>query len=124
VILGIGIDLVTIMEIQNQIDEIDGYVHEVFTPHEIEYCQSRPNPYCSFAARFAAKEAFMKAAGTGWTDEIDFLEIEVFNDGVSRPTMHLSEKAIAALKHLGSFSMHVSLSHTESLATAVVMLDQ
>jgi holo-[acyl-carrier protein] synthase len=66
----------------------------------------------------------MKAAGTGWTDEIDFLEIEVFNDGVSRPVMHLSEKAMAGLKNLGSFSMHVSLSHTESLATAVVMLDQ
>ena len=123
-VLGIGIDLVTVAEIKSQIDEIDGFVQEVFTSHEIAYCEGRPNPYSSFAARFAAKEAFMKAVGTGWTDQVDFLEIEVFSDGLSRPVLHLSQKAKAALIKYGSFSMHVSLSHTDLIATALVVLDR
>ena len=123
-ILGVGIDVISIAEIQSQIDELDNYVTEIFTPHEIAYCRSRPNPYSSFAARFAAKEAFMKAARTGWTDEVDFLQIEVHNNSASAPELYLNEMARSALTHLNPFQTHLTLSHTDQLAIAVVVLDQ
>jgi holo-[acyl-carrier protein] synthase len=123
-VLGVGIDSVSVDEIREQIEGIDGYLQEVFTSGEIQDCRERANPYASFAARFAAKEAFMKAAGTGWTDEIDFLEIETRSDGRSRPTMQLSEKARTALAHISPFSIHVSLVHSGPLASAIVVLDR
>jgi holo-[acyl-carrier protein] synthase len=123
-ILGIGIDTVPVDDMREQIESIHGYLREVFTPHEIQDCQHRANPYQCFAARFAAKEAFMKAAGTGWTDEIDVLEIETRSDGRSRPAMQLGGKARAALAYLSPFSIHVSLTHSATLASAIVVLDR
>jgi holo-[acyl-carrier protein] synthase len=107
-ILGVGIDLVMISEIQQQIDEIEHYISEVFTKSEIEYCSKQGNPY---------------ALGTGWTKEIDFQEIEVVREEGNRPTLRLSATALASLLIPRTFTAHVSLSHTDSVATAVVVLD-
>src|SRR5262249_51232037 len=123
-VLGVGIDSVPVDDIREQIESIHGYLEEVFTPREIEDCRDRPNPYQCFAARFAAKEAVMKAVGTGWTDEVDFLEIEIHSDGRSRPVVRLGEKARAALAHLSPFSIHISLTHSGTLASAIVVLDR
>lgn len=106
-ILGVGIDLVMISEIQQQIDEIEHYLSEVFTKSEIEYCSKQGNPHASFAARFAAKEAFMKALGTGWTKEIDFQEIAVVREEGNRPTLRLSANVLASLLIPRPFTAHV-----------------
>jgi len=123
-ILGVGIDLVMVSDIQEQIETISGFLDEIFTKTEIEESRDRPNAYQCFAARFAAKEAFMKATGCGWTDAVDFHEIEVRSDGSSKPTLHLSAKASAAVDYLTPFAVYVSLTHTEAYASAVVILDR
>ena len=123
VIRGLGIDLVDVASIQAQIESIEGYLEEVFTREEIEGCRSRPNPYECFAARFAAKEALMKALGTGWTETVNFLKISVRSDGVSPPTIELDARVFAELLLPSSLKIMLSMSHLESCACAIVILE-
>ena len=120
---GLGIDLVDVVSLQEQIEHIEGYLEEVFTLEEIECCRSRPNPYECFAARFAAKEALMKALGTGWTEMVSFLKISIKSDGSSVPTMELDASIHAALLLPSSLKIMLSMSHLESCACAIVILE-
>jgi holo-[acyl-carrier protein] synthase len=123
-VIGIGIDIVSVDELREQIEGVQNFLQEVFTAEEIATCSGRADPYQCFAARFAAKEAFMKAIGTGWTDDIDFLSISVASDGASVPTLTLDARAESALKVRGTFSTLLSLTHVPQYACAVVVLDQ
>jgi holo-[acyl-carrier protein] synthase len=123
-IVGIGIDIVAVSELRLQIEQIGGFLSEIFSEEEISECNDRADPYQCFAARFAAKEAFMKAAGSGWTDAVDFQQIVIASDGSSIPTITIGPKAAEALRHLGTFEVRLSMSHTPAYSCAVVVLER
>ncbi|HLH36149.1 MAG TPA: holo-ACP synthase [Alloacidobacterium sp.] len=123
-IRGLGIDIVEVDELRRQIEDIAGFLEEVFTVEEIECCKARPNPYECFAARFAAKEAVMKAFGSGWTEEVDFLKISIHSDGDSVPLVKLEPNLQNLLAQYSASSLKLSMTHTPNYACAVVVLDE
>jgi holo-[acyl-carrier protein] synthase len=123
-IIGLGIDIVVVSDLRSQIEQISGFLAEVFSEEEINECGRRSDPYQCFAARFAAKEAFMKAAGSGWTDAVDFQQIAIVSDGSSTPTITISSKAVAALRHLEPYEVRLSMTHTADYGCAVVVLER
>jgi holo-[acyl-carrier protein] synthase len=123
-ILGIGIDIVVVSDLRSQIEEIEGFLGEIFSEGEITDCKGRADPYQCFAARFAAKEAFMKAAGSGWTAAVDFQQLMIVSDGTSVPTIVIGPKAEEALRHLEPFEVRLSMTHTPAYGCAVVVLER
>ncbi len=120
-ITGIGTDIVEPGRIAKAIEKEQGFRELVFSKNEIAYCESKTNKYQHYAARFAAKEAFFKALGTGWKNGTAFHEVEILNNENGRPELQLLGKtAITA----GTMEIHVSLSHVKSMATAVVVVEQ
>ncbi len=120
-----GIDLVPVAKIRNIIEKRRGFADEVFTGREREYCLSRPDPYIHFAGRFAAKEACLKALGTGLSGTgIDgaLLEIEVVPDNCGRPVLSLSgwTARVGSRKKIGNAT--VSISHSADYAVASVIM--
>src|SRR4051812_38924401 len=87
---GLGTDLAEVERVGRQIDKGSGFRELVFSEKEIAYCESRTNKHEHYAARFAAKEAFFKALGTGWLDGTQFNEIEIINDESGKPEIILS----------------------------------
>jgi holo-[acyl-carrier protein] synthase len=98
-------------------------VERVFTPQEIAYAQRRANPYERYAARFAAKEAGMKALGTGWREGLSWHDLEVVNLPTGRPTLQLHRRAAEIARKLGAVNIALSLSHTGEQALAMVILE-
>ena len=98
-----------------------GFREKIFSPDEIGYCEKMKNKYQHYAARFSAKEAFMKALGTGWRDGIRFMEIEVIHDPLGKPLIRLTGKALEMASSAGMGNIHVSLSHVKEMASAVVV---
>ncbi len=123
-IIGIGIDSIEVERIERQILTESGLKEKLFTSREIEYCESKKGFAQHFAARFAAKEAFMKALGTGWRDGITFADIEVVNDALGKPELQLSGKAAELAKARAVTGIHVSLTHLKQIATAIVTLEK
>lgn len=123
-IVGLGIDLVLLDEFTHSVDDQPGrYLERIFTQQEIAGARARPDPYQVLAARLAAKEAFMKAIGTGWTGDVDWLHIEVRTDESGKPSIHLSGSTSDIARSKGVTQIHVSMSHTPMLASAVVVLE-
>ncbi len=123
-VLGIGVDMIEIERIAEALGRGSGprFEKRVFTAGEIEYCRSMSNPYPHFAARFAAKEAVMKAFGTGWSAEVSWGGIEVVRDSRGKPHIRLHGKTAGLAKKLGARVAHVSLSHDKGRAVAMVLL--
>src|SRR5271169_5332341 len=119
-IIGTGIDVIEVARIERALtDPVTGerFRNRVFTPGEITYCESRGRGrYQSYAARFAAKEATMKAMGTGWNRNVGWSEIEVVRERGKAPTIALHGKsaAFAGRKNIARF--HLSITHTAELA--------
>lgn len=121
-IIGIGCDLAEVSRIKRALG-IKGFAARVFTQREQDYCQARgAQAYASFAARFAAKEAFVKAVGTGLRGG-RLTEIEVINDALGRPQLVLYGCFKDYAKGLGTEKIHLTLSHTKELAMAQVILE-
>jgi holo-[acyl-carrier protein] synthase len=123
-IFGTGIDIIEIERVENQISKSAGFKETIFTGGEIEYCESKKNKAQHYAARFAAKEAFFKAIGTGWRDGMAFIEIEIFNNDLGRPEVFLKGKTKETSAKLGINHIHVSLSHIKNLVTAIIILEK
>jgi holo-[acyl-carrier protein] synthase len=123
-IVGMGIDMVVVSDLRSQIEGIEGFLAEVFSSEEIEECKCRADPYQCFAARFAAKEAFMKAAGSGWTDAVDFHELAIVSNGSSIPRVTIGPRAADALRHLEPYEVRLSMTHTPEYGCAVVVLER
>ncbi len=118
---GIGIDLVKINRIEAAAKRWgDRFLQRVFTPREVAYCYQYKQPYTRLAARFAAKEAFLKALGVGLSQGISLQEIEVISDGKRRPQLHCTGRAQETLKNIQP--VHLSLSHDSEYAIAQVLL--
>lgn len=122
-IIGTGIDALEISRIQLGLDLAGpGYLEHCFTAQEIEQC-GRGTDFPSLAARFAVKEAAMKALGTGWGEGVGFRSFEVVVSGSGRPTLTLHGKARQIAERAGVRVSHVSYSHTDDLAVAEVTLE-
>ncbi|MEW6130526.1 MAG: holo-ACP synthase [Acidobacteriota bacterium] len=123
-IVAIGIDIVEIVRIEENLAQgATRFLNRIYTPYEIAYCEARASKFASFAARFAAKEAAMKALGTGWAEGVAWKDIEVINDEAGKPMINLTGKALERFIALGARHIHVSLSHSKELAIAQVILE-
>jgi holo-[acyl-carrier protein] synthase len=123
-IVGIGVDVVLVEDFTAAVDGQPGrYAERIFTPHEIAQAKAQSDAYQVLAARLAVKEAFMKAIGTGWSEEVDWLFIEVRNHDTGKPYIELSGTARDLAEKNGVMQMHVSMSHTPLLASAFVILE-
>lgn len=121
-IVGIGCDIIEIERIVRAIKS-ESFIRRVFTAEEAAYCQRRgQQAAASFAARFAAKEAVLKALGTGLR-EGSLQEIAVDNDGLGKPLVQLSGHFAMLAKQLGVKNIQISLSHSRELATAYVIME-
>jgi len=122
-ISGIGIDLVSIPRMRTVIDRWqERFLHRVFTDREIAYCRSRRDPIPHFAARFAAKEAGLKALGTGLRLGVRWRELEVRRERAQAPTLVLSGKSKEIGTSRGGSRMLLSLTHEGEYAFAQAML--
>ena len=121
---GVGIDMIEVERIKHNIEKDAGFKELIFSLNEIIYCESKANKFEHFAARFAAKEAFFKALGTGWKEGTNFNEVEVMNNAEGKPELTLSGATKETLSALGFFKILVSLSHLKTLATAVVIIEK
>lgn len=123
-IAAIGIDIVEISRVEQSIERQGSRFKErVFTASEIAYCEARPSRAASYAARFAAKEALMKALGTGWGDGVGWQQVEVVSGERGAPSISLSGRALELLNELGATRVHLSLSHSDKMAIAQVILE-
>jgi holo-[acyl-carrier protein] synthase len=121
-IIGIGTDIAEIDRIRKSVEK-EAFKTRVFSAAEIAYCESKANSAESFAARFAAKEAFFKAVGTGWRGGMAFNEVEVLNDELGKPTLNIIGETANIVKEKNIRVIHVSLSHVKDVAMATVVLE-
>jgi holo-[acyl-carrier protein] synthase len=119
IIAGIGTDIVECLRIAQMIERHgELFLTRVYTPYEIDYCSARKAATQHYAGRFAAKEAVLKALGTGWTRGIHWADIEVRNDLGGKPSIALAGGARELCGKLGITEMLISISHCRSHATA------
>lgn len=118
-ILGIGTDVVEVLRIAQMIERHgELFIQRVYTPFEIDYCNARKAATQHFAGRWAAKEAILKALGTGWARGISWTDMEIRNDEAGRPSVRLGGGAREVCEKLGIGDMLVTISHCRTHATA------
>ena len=123
-IVGTGVDIVEVPRIAAAIERFgERFLHRIFTENEIRYCESKHNRVERYAARFAAKEAALKAIGTGWRRGVAWKEVEVGREASGRPTLIFSGQAARHAARLGMKRAALSLSHTAEHAVAQVILE-
>ena len=123
-IYGVGVDLIEVARVAKQIETDNRFKERIFTKKEITYCESKKYKAENYAARFAAKEAFFKALGTGWRDGMVFIEVEIINDELGKPKIFLSGKTKQIAENKGINNIHVSLSHIRDFASSIVTLEK
>jgi holo-[acyl-carrier protein] synthase len=121
-IIGLGTDIAEVPRIAKSIENIS-FKEKVFSKAEIAYCETKVNKEESYTARFAAKEAFFKALGTGWRGGMSFNEVEVWNDELGKPTLNILGNTAEIVKERNIRIIHVSLSHIKNVAMATVVLE-
>jgi holo-[acyl-carrier protein] synthase len=119
---GIGIDIVETARIASRCEK-KAFLDLVFTPQEQEYCLARGNSAECLAARFAAKEAYMKAVGLGWSENAEFLEIEIVSTESGKPEIRLHGKSKAHYEANDYSRILLTMSHTSLTAVAVVLIE-
>ena len=123
-IVGTGIDLAEVPRVAAAIDRFgDRFLRRIFTPDEIRYCESKANRVERYAARFAAKEAGLKAIGTGWRRGVSWTDVEVRREPGGRPTLVFHGKAADFAAKLGVNRVALSITHTKDHAMAQVILE-
>jgi len=123
-ILGTGVDLAEVPRIRAAIERHGGrFIERIYTPPEIAYVERKANRFERYAARFAAKEAGMKAIGTGWRRGVTWRDFEVVNLPSGRPTLRLHGVASEIAQQLGVRQISLSLTHTAELGMAHVILE-
>lgn len=120
--LGVGTDLVEVARVRAALGRQPGLRERLFTEEEWAYAQRHRDPMPHLAARFAAKEAVMKALGVG-LGAFDFHDVEVRREPSGRPSLHLRGRAAALAATAGVDGWHISLSHSDLVATAVAAAD-
>ena len=123
-ILGVGIDMVEVTRVLEKINKNNGFKEKIFSEREIAFCESKKNKGENYAARFAAKEAFLKATGLGLMLGHELSNVEVVNDDHGKPSLNL--KGDIKLKSLESNwnKIHLSMSHLQNITCAIVIIEQ
>jgi holo-[acyl-carrier protein] synthase len=116
--VGVGIDLVEVDRVSRLLAEQPGIAPTIFTPRELDYCGSGPSSARRLAARFAAKEAVLKALGSGLQAGIELAEVEILRSPRGRPSVRLSGRARDLAEGQGLASLEVSMSHAGGIAVA------
>lgn len=124
-IVSVGVDLVEVARVQRTLENAKvgrRFRDRVYTEKEIEYCEGKGRgKYESYAGRFAAKEAVMKALGRGWGSKVGWLDIEVLSTLGGKPEVYLRNKTSIFARELGIQSFSLSIAHTKQLAVAYVI---
>lgn len=124
-IVSIGIDIIEVYRIRETVSRTPRFLERVYTARERAYCESKGAAAAqSYAARFAAKEAFLKALKTGWRGKITWHDIEIVSDADGVPSLKIEGEAEKILETLGANRIHLSLSHTTEHAVAQVILER
>jgi holo-[acyl-carrier protein] synthase len=123
-IVGLGIDIAEIDRIEAAIKRHgEHFLRRIYSADEIAYCESHRNKAERYAGRFAAKEAAMKALGTGWSKGVRWVDIEVAREPGGKPTLRLSGGAAARAKQLGVQNISLSITHSGNTALAEVIFE-
>ena len=123
-IVGSGIDICEVPRIKASIERFgEKFIQRIFTPREIAYVSKKANKYERYAARFAAKEAGMKAIGTGWRKGVRWQDFEVVNEPSGKPTLLFHGKAKEFADRLGVTNIALSLTHTAQQGMASLVLE-
>jgi holo-[acyl-carrier protein] synthase len=124
VIVGTGVDLAEVARIKASIERYgEKFIRRIYTPAEIAYVERKANKFERYAARFAAKEAGMKAIGTGWRRGVTWRDFEVANLPSGKPTLRLHGVAASFAEKLGVKNISLSITHTAELGMAHVILE-
>lgn len=123
-IAGIGTDMIEVERVEQKISKDNGFRELVFSPGEIKYCESKTNKFEHYAARFAAKEAFFKALGTGWLNGTAFNEIEIVHDDKGKPVIALLGETKILIDAMNFTHIAVSITHLKQIASAVVIIEK
>jgi len=119
-----GIDIAEVPRIRAVIEsQKERFLRRVYTLDEVAYCEQFKNKYERYAGRFAAKEAAMKALGTGWRRGVRWVDLEVVRETSGRPTLAIMGEAAKIAQQLGVKSVAISITHTESQALAQVIFE-
>jgi len=124
VIFGIGTDIIEVARVEKLTTKDMKFLLKIFTQREIDYCRKFKNGAQNFAGRFAVKEAFSKAMGTGLSNGIRFQEIETVNDKLGKPEIVLHGRTGEVFKEKDLKCVHVSIAHLKDYATAVVVIEK
>ena len=123
-IVGTGVDLAEVARIRSSMERYGNrFQDRIFTLGEIAYVERKANRYERYAGRFAAKEAGMKAIGTGWRRGVRWRDFEVINLPSGRPTLQLHGVAAEIAKQLGVTAIQLSITHTSEFGMAHVILE-
>jgi holo-[acyl-carrier protein] synthase len=119
---GTGTDIVSIARLGRSLSRGPAFAEEVFAEGERRYCDAQPHPVQHYAARFAAKEAFLKAVGVGILGDVALRDVEVAREERGPPRLRLGPTAARALERAGATCSHLSLAHEGEYAIAVVIV--
>jgi holo-[acyl-carrier protein] synthase len=123
-IVGLGLDIAEIDRIEAAIVRHGApFLERLFTPYEVAYCENHKGRYERYAARFAAKEAAMKALGTGWSQGVRWRDIEVTREPSGKPTLRLEGVAAQIAQRMGVKNISLSITHSGNLALAEVIFE-
>lgn len=121
-IVGIGNDIVHISRIARSLEQYgDRFLDKLFTPEERKYCDTRSHRAQHYAVRFAAKEAFSKAIGTGWNEQFGWKDISIERSAEGKPSIRLQGNLA---KKWGTYHLHLSMSHSDDTALATVVIEE
>ena len=123
-IMGIGIDMVEVDRIAEKIVKENGFKEKIFSPGEIAFCEGKKNKGQHYAARFAAKEAFLKATGLGLSLGHTLSQIEIIPDAAGKPEIFLSGRFAQLAQEREWNTIQVTLTHVQAMACAVVILER
>ena len=123
-IIGTGVDVVEIARIRKVLERSGNrFISRVFTPAEQLFCDGHRDPVPHYSVRFAAKEALFKALGTGWAKGVTWLDVEVLREQQEAPVLLLYGEAQRLSVSMGAHKAHLSLSHSDQWAVAMVILE-
>ncbi|HEB02743.1 MAG TPA: holo-[acyl-carrier-protein] synthase [Nitrospirae bacterium] len=121
-ILGVGVDIVSNQRIEEAVQTFDAFLERIYTKDEIAYCYKRAKPYPSLAARFAAKEAMIKAIPS--CEAIPMTEIEVVVEDNGQPSIQPGKTLKEELDKAGATAVHLSISHEKSYSVAYIVIEK
>jgi len=122
-IKGVGVDIVEIKRIKKLIERDNKFVEKIFTQKEIDYCKNKIRKEQHYGARFAAKESFLKALGTGLRTGMSWKDISIKNDKLGKPKVELHGETLEKFKKMKYKQIHLSISHIKEYAIAYVIIE-